>query len=24
MTPETFAQRYNVPVRIQLERVRGH
>jgi PPOX class probable F420-dependent enzyme len=24
MTPETFAQRYSVPVRIQLERVRGH
>jgi PPOX class probable F420-dependent enzyme len=24
MTPETFAQRYSVPVRIQLERLRGH
>ena len=24
MTPETFAQRYNVPVRIQLSRLRGH
>jgi hypothetical protein len=24
MTPETFAQRYSVPVRIHLERLRGH
>ena len=24
MTPETFAERYNVPVRIQLSRLRGH
>ena len=24
MTPETFAQRYSVPVRIQLTRLRGH
>ena len=24
MTPETFAQRYHVPVRIQLSRLRGH
>ena len=24
MTPETFAHRYSVPVRIQLERLRGH
>ena len=24
MTPETFAQRYSVPVRIELTRVRGH
>jgi PPOX class probable F420-dependent enzyme len=24
MTPETFAQRYSVPVRIRLTRVRGH
>jgi PPOX class probable F420-dependent enzyme len=24
MTPETFAQRYEVPVRIELTRVRGH
>lgn len=24
MTPETFAERYHVPVRIQLERLRGH
>jgi PPOX class probable F420-dependent enzyme len=24
MTPETFAERYSVPVRIQLSRVRGH
>lgn len=24
MTPETFAQRYSVPVRIQLTRVSGH
>ena len=24
MTPETFAQRYNVPVRIRLTRLRGH
>ena len=24
MTPETFAQAYEVPVRIQLTRVRGH
>jgi PPOX class probable F420-dependent enzyme len=24
MTPETFAQRYSVPVRIRLERLRGH
>jgi PPOX class probable F420-dependent enzyme len=24
MTPETFAQRYSVPVRVQLARVRGH
>ena len=24
MTPETFADRYNVPVRIELDRLRGH
>ena len=24
MTPETFAERYSVPVRIELTRVRGH
>jgi PPOX class probable F420-dependent enzyme len=24
MTPETFAERYSVPVRIKLERLRGH
>ena len=24
MTPETFAERYSVPVRIQLSRLRGH
>jgi PPOX class probable F420-dependent enzyme len=24
MTPETFAQRYSVPVRIELGRLRGH
>ena len=24
MSPETFAQRYSVPVRIRLERLRGH
>jgi PPOX class probable F420-dependent enzyme len=24
MTPETFADRYSVPVRIRLERLRGH
>jgi hypothetical protein len=24
MTPETFAEEYEVPVRIRLERVRGH
>jgi PPOX class probable F420-dependent enzyme len=24
LTPETFAERYSVPVRIQLERLRGH
>ena len=24
MSPETFAQRYSVPVRIELERLRGH
>jgi PPOX class probable F420-dependent enzyme len=24
MTPDTFAERYSVPVRIQLERLRGH
>ena len=24
MNPETFAQRYSVPVRIQLERLSGH
>lgn len=24
MTPETFAERYSVPVRIRLERLRGH
>jgi PPOX class probable F420-dependent enzyme len=24
LTPETFAERYSVPVRIELERLRGH
>jgi PPOX class probable F420-dependent enzyme len=24
MTPDTFAERYSVPVRIRLERLRGH